>query len=277
MKTYDRAFGSGSIVIGSNDLELYSITKGNNNSFDYIASTENDIKSIIPSGERFFYIVEELSSNEFDATSNRYEFGVGYWYRTYYGKYKRKYNDFLRRLTVLEFSTDGTIRPPKSDTEFLNFAENDNIFIRTVVPQDLITYISTQPNSVLVSDSEGKPLTIELTSGTVLGFKDGELSAIGSTEIQEDIITPTNIVDAITSETGPITLITSTLSLGDPNSIMKASVVQASPVYTNTNKPQSPQRGMIIYNSDTNQFEGYNGTSWQSFQYLNEEDIGDIV
>ena len=116
------------------------------------------------------------------------------------------------------------------------------------------------------SSSGGFISTTILSDNTVLGMKNGKISSINSEELQE-IISPTGISTSLSSITETLNLSSETVNLTTDGAKFSAPILQAKAVYSNSERPSPAQRGMIIFNYDTNKFEGYNGTEWKEFNW----------
>ena len=104
-----------------------------------------------------------------------------------------------------------------------------------------------------------------LFRSTVLGRLGGNVQSLDKTELIE-LLTQPAIVEIIEQSTDNLTFLCQSLNLAATGARLSSSLIRISPVYNTTNRP-SPQRGNIIYNDQTNRFEGYDGTAWQPFAW----------
>lgn len=259
MKTSNAAFSSAEIISGASGIRLKTFDqfKQETNTYARVTDSTSYLPNVFPTGESFFYVLENLSNSSLNQELNSIEYGVA--------KLNKKQNKYyLERQQVFEFSINGFSK--KVDKDFFPSYSPDNyLLIRSVFPPSYLD-LYYQPNSVVFSSSgDGSLESVSLTNNTVFGMKDGKIGAINSTDLQE--IIGTEIVDTISNNSSTLNLTTEEINLTNNDSKIAAPMFQVKPVYTNSYRPANPQRGMIIFNSDENVFEGYDGSSWRQFNW----------
>lgn len=258
MKTSNLAFSRGQAVAGSDNIKILPLSdlQGNTSTYSTIANSTNYLPSVVPTGTTFHYVLEHLTDGTFSQQSNSLEYGIG-------NLTKNLNTVYLQREDVLQYTVDDITRPGISGV-FPSYTEDSYLLIRSIIPTNYVDML-VKPNSVLLSSNDGNPASIVLTDNTVLGMKDGEIGAINSTDLQE--IINTEIVDTISNNPSTLNLTTEEINLTNNDSKISAPMFQVKPVYTNSYRPANPQRGMIIFNSDANVFEGYDGSSWRQLNW----------
>lgn len=271
---YDGAF---STVISSGDTiflenSYKKIFENNDNlnlnlTFDYSFEdipTETNIQSIIPENSLFMYKLEERRTQNEDP-SYKYEIGLG--------KIKNVGgNLILDRLETKYYAFAGFEQVVPSSLFFLDFNFPEGYLLLSSIGTDSVKDYFIENNSVLASIDKNSPSPVVLEEFTLLGRMDGNIQSIDSSELRQ-ILTDGNIINAIESSTGNYTFLCQTLNLSNSNSRLSSAALQARPVYNNSNRP-TPQRGMIIYNDQTNRLEVYDGSDWKVIKWADEDSSG---
>lgn len=206
--------------------------------------------------QNFFYKIQCFDSINPGRKLIYGERGVGEVVKRY-----RKY--YLKREYTTHFEDEYGER--KSNGYKLEFPKDSFILCTSYIPKhflDLLIY----PNSVIVSIDPGQPTPVELEEKTLLGRLDGRIQSIDSGELRT-ILDDKNIIDAVESTTKPFSLQSKVVDLVETDSRITAGILNARP---RSNKPARPQRGSIVYNDQTNRFEGYDGTAWRPLKWGDE-------
>lgn len=260
--TYDKfnELGMFQPEIESGELSLTTLTGFDENT--QLFSQGTLLQDNIEPEKKFLYKIDIYEPDELNQqVITQYEIGIG-------KIVIRSGYYYLDRITSLyRYSNQQESRT--NSTDFINFI-NSSFPCVTVSPTTITNTNDyfINPNSVLTSSYEYTPSPVVLEEFTLLGRMDGNIQSIDSSELRQ-ILTDANIINAIESSTGNFTFLCQTLNLSNSNSRLSSAALQARPVYNNSNRPV-PQRGMIIYNDQTNRIEVYNGTAWKAVKWSDE-------
>lgn len=245
--------------INSKDFTLYDdyeqLKKHNDVAAD--SSPELLLQNNFQIGQEFLYKISQLKDrgNLLPNVCVKYEIGLGKIVKT--GPFV-----FERIVSLYQYVDDVSLRT--NGSTFLSFKPNDYIKIQAVVPERLEDYF-VKDFTVLACNQRFTPTPVELQEKTLLGRLDNTIQSIDAQELRT-ILTDTNIVDAVESTNKPLSLNSKVVDLVKRDSRVAAAAIQARPV---ANRPEG-RRGMIIYNADTNRFEGFDGTKWRGLMWEDE-------
>lgn len=241
-------------VENSKDLLLLSLDESLVIDTDFSLREDTLLQNVFSQNESFFYKIECFDKSNPPKTLLFAERGIGE-ILLIGGKY------YLHRDTVTHFEDAQGERSTSSQISFLNNTfivcytyTSENIF-------DLLFY----PNSLVCSSSGNTAIPVQLQNNTLLGRLNDSIQSLDIDELRQ-IFTDAIIRGIIESSTGNYTFLCQTLNLANSNSRLSSAALQARPVYNTSNRP-APQRGSIIYNEQTNRFEGYDGTAWRPFAW----------
>ena len=257
-------------LLGSN--LSYTYGKALNNSYDIllansdqfiayspdlsdIASQSGLLQQAYPENREFLYLVQEFDTSGTNRLIISSEMGVG-------KIQKASGNYYLKREYAARYY-DG-INYYISAGNSVNFSPNSFLVCSSFLPESYLDAL-VYSNSVLCSNEYNGPVGVDLPPNTVLGRTSGNIQSLDSNELRS-VLTDANITNAVESATGNYTFLCQTLNLSNSNSRLSSAALQARPVYNTSNRP-TPQRGSIIYNDQTNRFEGYDGTAWRPFAW----------
>lgn len=198
----------------------------------------------------FFYKIEQLKNcGEFKNNDClKSETGIGKLTETN-GAYK------LVRIIHLY---QNSLRTQK-DTGFLNFKQQSYIKVTATVPENFKDCL-IEDFTVIACNKRFVPTPVQLQEKTLLGRLNDQVQSIDSSELRS-ILGDSNIVDAVESTNKSLSLQSKVVDLVSPESRVTSASFRARP----RKRPPNPQRGDVIFNSDSNCFEGYDGTSWVQF------------
>tara|TARA_R100000008_G_scaffold53730_1_gene32693 strand:+ start:742 stop:1572 length:831 start_codon:yes stop_codon:yes gene_type:complete len=136
----------------------------------------------------------------------------------------------------------------------------------TIPPPTYIEALSI-PHSLVASTSEGNPTPVELEPNTLLGRMDNVVQAIDSDELMR--IVGDKVVDPLINSQKQLDLKARHLRLTRKNSSVASPIVRLLPQEVNDKTPR--QRGSIIFNSQTNRLQCYDGEKWKTIAWEEEE------
>jgi hypothetical protein len=239
-----------------NNLALAHSPLSTTDAADLLAA---EIPKNISVGQNFFYLVEKYNSETgalFDIEFS--ELGIG-------ELQIRDNQHYLRRETAFEQKTleDGVHFPLPN--HFLPFDPADYVSVSTYMPTDFIQ-LCAQEHSALCTTDTYVATPVELDTNTVLGRSDGNIEALGSTEIH-NILGYSDPSDAVKNYTGSLILATSLLELiGDNSKVVSHQLHLRSRV----DHPSTRTKGYLIFNDNKRAFEGYDGTKWRPLAWADE-------
>ena len=239
-------------VENSKDLILWNIEQSLKieNEYTSVLQEVKMLQDLFLPEQNFFYKIQCFDSPKPGRKLIRSERGVGEIYKRY-----RKF--YLKR----EYSThlEDAQGERKSGGYLVDFPQDGFIVCYSYIPEsflDLLVY----PNSVVCSINQHSPTPVELEERTLLGRLDDRIQSIDSNELRA-ILTDENIIDAVSSS--PV------LNLNSPQARLSTAAIQIRPVYSNSNHP-NPLRGTIVYNAESNRFEGFDGANWRPLKWGDE-------
>ena len=249
----------------TNEIKLLSIKDSNlgKDKYSLILLSEQDnilLQSNIPVKRNFFYHIEELSCKSDKQSCLTREYGFG-------EINKKGRNLYLKREGVINFF-DGINTIKVTPKCFHIYDKNSILIVKSIVPENYID-IFTYPYSVLCSIEPSTPTPVELEEKTLLGRLDDEIQSIDKDELRS-ILTDENIISAVSETKDDINLNSKYINLINDNANLVSPVITAKPVHNNSKKPDKPQRGSIIFNTDENCFEGYDGRRWRKLKWGDE-------
>lgn len=248
-------------VENSKDLLLWNIDESLKIQNEYSDALHDVdlLQDIFFPEENFFYKIQCFDSSGPGRKLICSERGVG--------EINKRYRKFYlkRELTTHYEDPDGE---RKSRGYLVDFPKDAFIICFSYIPEkfiDLLIY----PNSVICSINGRSPTPVELEERTLLGRLDDRIQSIDATELRT-ILTDENIIDAVETTNKSLSIQSKVVDLVSDNARVSAPIVQARPVYNNSKRPARAQRGSIIYNDQTNCFEGYDGTAWRQLKWGDE-------
>lgn len=247
-------------VENSKDLLLWNIDESlkiQNEYSDAIHDVDL-LQNIFFPEENFFYKIQCFDSSGPGRKLICSERGVG--------EINKRYRKFYlkRELTTHYEDSDGE---RKSRGYLVDFPKDSFIICFSYIPEkfiDLLIY----PNSVLCNNEYRGPVGVDLPPSSVLGRLGESIQSLDSNELKT-LLPNETIVDAVEQSTDNLTFLCQSLNLAATGARLSAPLIRVSPVYNNANRP-TPQRGNIIYNDQTNCFEGYDGTAWRQLKWGDE-------
>lgn len=251
------SFTYGKPLSNSTDILLSELNEfaSYDNDLSQNAAQENLLQYNYQEDREFLYLVQQFDDSGRNRNLLYSEFGIG--------KIQKIETRFYlkRELSVKSYDGFSISVPISGEPKFLS--DQGLIVCSSYIPSEYIETILL-PNSVLCSDLTG-PVGVDLPNNTVLGRTSGNIQSLDANELRY-VLTDANITNAVESSTGNYTFLCQTLNLANSNSRLSSAALQARPVYNTSNHP-APQRGTIIYNEQTNRFEGYDGTTWREFAW----------
>jgi len=234
----------------SYDLKLLSEDEIKHANYSHVSSKEILIQSAIKPGQNFFYSIEQYDCNKQNSKLLKKEIGVGE-----IKKIRRAY--YLSREICLQFF-DGNSNYPVYRSKFYKFTEKDcPLYVTSVTPENYIECLAYE-NSVLCSINPFSPSPVELQENTLLGRIDGMIQSIDSEELRK-ILTDEQIVSAVSTYRGPLTLFCSSLDIPGQDSSVSSALFHSKP----SQLPKNPKRGYISYDGDENSMKVFDGERWR--------------
>jgi len=242
---------------GTSDILLYNAAQfvAATPDLSDFSSSSGLLQNVYPENKEFLYLIEEYNNSGITRQLLFTEMGLG--------RIQKTGLSYLLKRDYAARYYDGEEYYIASGTPTY-FSPNSFLVCSSYLPE---TYIDVlfYSNSVLCSNNYNGPVGVDLPNNTVLGRTSGNIQSLDSNELRS-VLTDANITNAVESATGNYTFLCQTLNLSNSNSRLSSAALQARPVYNTSNRP-TPQRGSIIYNDQTNRFEGYDGTSWKPFAW----------
>ena len=215
----------------------------------------------MPQESLFFYKVEEFDSKPWP---NReilsWEEGIG--------QLKVKNGiTILDRLTPTLYYTeiDGQKNPiPRKDgtVSKLNFDHNSFLILTTRLPKTFSELFSYD-NTVICSLGGNRPHFAHIEENTVLGRLDGEIENLNSHQLAT-VLGDEGLKQTFLLSHSPLVSNSDSFELAGNNS----SIISNSLLLKSTrSRPQSPQKGTLIYNSRKKAFEGWDGNEWKTLKW----------
>ena len=134
------------------------------------------------------------------------------------------------------------------------------IVVSVFAPDNVLDALSTG-NTVLCSADARRPQPVILDENTVLGRLKDSPQPLSAAELRS--ILGAEVFDGLFSMVSDLVFHTNNLQIYSKNGRLSSSIVHLDPNYSNSTKPNTPQRGDIVYNADVNRLEFYDGSSWQ--------------
>ena len=128
------------------------------------------------------------------------------------------------------------------------------------------------PYTVVTSQCEPfLPEPVQIQENSLLGRKDGCIDSIDMEEFATFEGLPNAIVAAIAKSQKQIKLKARRLDLDRKNATVSAPILRAAPEFSDSDKPPA-QTGSIIYNTDSNCLEFYDGQKWRALVWKDENE-----
>ena len=223
------------------------------NSFFPDMPKEFDLKEQIPLETLFFYKVEGFDKQSYPKRELLLaEVGIGC-------LIKKGRKTFLQRIhPKRHFSQEnGHLETIKG--RLVDFSDHPHLIITSAPPTTLDDLFSFK-NSVICSLGDGCPEIVVMEDNSVLGMIDGDLKNIKGGELKK-VISPEVLRLVLLENDLPLTTNANKLELKAKHSNISSNSIQLRP---ERSRPTKPQAGMIIFNSRTKKFQGYDGTKWRN-------------
>jgi len=268
-------------VAGSSDLKIGCVSALEKYRDEYAsyAKALPHPKDSVGLNQRFFYKVQQYEIRNKEKSLVIGERGVG-------EIYKKRKDFFLRRHFAIGIFDSVSSYSPRDGIPREFGTTIDYLILESYKPADYHEALAS-PYSVLCSIEQNSPSPVELQEGTLLGRLDDRIQSIDAEELRQilngDTDTYLKLTDkelehvfkdikniifktlrdndsAISTKSQKIDLLTEDSSVAAP-------VLQAKPEYTDKKRPTKPKAGMIIFNKQTKNFEGYDGSSWKRLSW----------
>lgn len=212
-------------------------------------------EKVIGLGYYFYYQIEDWHNKHTVIT----ERGLGY-------LEKRDGKTFLIRHKPTLYKDSNGQQSPLPEGMYADLGVGAYMIVYTIPPP---TYVEAliMPHSLIASTSEGSPTPIELEPNTLLGRLDNVVQAIDSDELMR--IVGDKIVDPLINSQKQLDLKARHLRLTRKNSSLASPIVRLLPQEVDDKMPR--QRGSIIFNSQTNRLQCYDGEKWKTIAWEEEE------
>lgn len=242
------------------DLQLFDLDefKKHKNEYTHCITDDFLLQKCIPVKQNFFYIAEQCDCAHHTRTVTFYEKGVGELY-----KKGRKF--FLKRERATYFNDAGTGEYQAPPYSFHDFDKDSHIIIRSIIPDQYLELFA-YPYSVLCCIEPYTPTPVELEESSVIGRLNDQVQSIDKDELRQ-ILTDQNIVGAVQDNQDNLLLNSKIVDLVNRESRLSTPVIHIKAVHNNSQKPQKPVRGSLIFNDETGNFEGFNGNEWVPLQW----------
>jgi hypothetical protein len=238
----------------------YKVLEDNNDYNIDDASEDSLIKNVIGYDHRFLYLLQEVSGG----FVIKYERGIGFIYDS-------DGETFLQRDLPLSFGTPDDDNLYRIGQKPVKFSPDSYLRVYSTLPLSLSEALAP-PYSVLASIESRCPSPVTLEENTLLGRKDDIVQSIDKQELREIIDFDEALIDSLQKAQKQLTLKTRRLDLSRKNSFVSAPYIRLMPDhYTSDEKPPA-QQGTIIYNTETHSLEFYDGTSWKTLSFSEEEE-----
>ena len=238
-------------------------TVGSNYSYEVLVGS-GLIPDLYNSNKKFFYKLDANQSYSYDAKTLYYEIGIG-------KIIQASGNSYLQREKSIYFYDSNYELELKTQGSIFSFPQDSFLFFRTYTPNNFLDYYNYS-DALVFSTGSGLPTILEVEKNSLIGRLQESIQTIDANELRE-ILTDQNIIEAIEQYNQSFSLLCQSFNLVATGARLSAPSIRISPVYNNTNRP-TPQRGSIIYNDQTNRFEGYDGTSWRAIKWADEDSSG---
>lgn len=238
------------------DLQLLDLEefKKHNNEYTHIINEDFLLQNCIPVKQNFFYIAEECDCSGKFRKVKFYEKGVGELY-----KKGRKF--FLKRERATFFNDHDSGEYPAPPYAFHNFSEDTHIIVRSIIPDQYLE-LFIYPYSVLCCIEPYTPTPVELEESTLIGRLEDSIQSIDKDELRQ-ILTDKNILAAVQENENNLLLSSKVVDLVKDDSRLSSPVLHLK----SSKKPTRPIRGSLVFNSETGNFEGFNGVEWIPLQW----------
>ena len=217
------------------------------------------IQQVYPQNKNFIYLIQQYENltNYYNGSNLlKEEFGIG--------KIVKQSNKFyLEREKAFRYYEFGSYYLLNNDSSPKTF-DDSGIYIVSPFVSNNLTDFFVYSNSVLYSNEYKAPSVADLPPSSVFGRLD-KIQSLDKNELRS-VLTDENIIDAVEQSSDNLTFLCQSLNLAATGARLSSPSIRISPVYNTTNRP-TPQRGSIIYNDQTNRFEGYDGTAWRPFAW----------
>ena len=252
---YDTSLtGSGTIIF--QDFAYLSLT----NSIYTGVSSDNDLTKAAPTGEFFFYTIEEYNSGVgSERTVLSSERGLG----TIFPSGSDLY---LFRNVVFENQKPGDPESSPADpADYIAYNPESYLAISSYTPSDY-RQMCAGSDSVLCTTKSFQPEPVEIDPSGILGRKSGQLTSLTGNDVGDILLESTFITDVAKATTTPIDWGSNKFTLSHTDSVITAREFRC---MANTSQPLSPDAtgGSIIFNSLIKKFQGFDGTKWISLKY----------
>ena len=175
---------------------------------------------------------------------------------------------YLQRLVATSYiNADGDITPTEG-ADLCKFKRCKFLIVSTTQPAHYIDAFSA-PHSVLASIDPFCPTPIEVEPESLLGRKDGLIQSVDMSELKEMITN--SVMEIVLESRRQFRLKARHINLDRKHAALSAPVLRALPVYDDENKPPL-QKGVIIYNDDSDCLQYYDGTTWRTLKWMEDDE-----
>ena len=233
-----------------------------------VFTKESLFSKVFTTDHQFFYLLEkyEKTPGPVEDRLLLYERGVG----------SIEISDgvtVLKRDIVVAWGTSPNEMYPADSQPipFTNEEENSltYIIVSSAFPATYSEALAA-PHTLISSQHEPfLPHPVELQENSFLGRKDDVIQAIDMSEFPTIEGMPNAIVESISKSQRQIQLKARRLDLTRKNSVVGAPVVRVTPEFSDKDKPPA-QKGCIIYNTDKECLQFYNGEKWLTVRGVEE-------
>ena len=224
----------------------------------FITSETHSLLSVVGLDYKCFYSVLAIYD---DREHTEGEHGVG--------RIVQKENKFyLERLVPVSYTNDDGDQTQVQGGEPCNFRGCNFLVVSTSQPQHYIDAFSS-PHSVLASIDSFSPTPIEIEPESLLGRKDDLIQSVDMSELKEMIAD--SVIEIVLESRRQFRLKARHINLDRKNAALSAPVLRALPVYNDKEKPPL-QKGVIIYNDDSDCLQYYDGTKWRTLKWMEDDE-----
>ena len=224
----------------------------------YITSETHSLLSVVGLDYKCYYSVVAVYD---DSEFTEGEHGVG-------RVVERSGKFYLERLVPVCYINDDGDHTQVQGGAAYNFQSCSFLVVSTSQPEHYIDAFSS-PHSVLASIDPFSPTPIEIEPESLLGRKDGLIQSVDMAELKEMITN--SVMEIVLESRKQFRLKARHINLDRKNAALSAPVLRALPVYDDKEKPPL-QKGVIIYNNDSDCLQYYDGTTWRTLKWMEEDE-----
>ena len=224
----------------------------------YITSATHSPFSVVGLDYKCYY---QIMSKCEDPQDNEGEQGVG-------RVVERSGKFYLERLISTSYiNSDGEITATQG-AELCKFRRPKFLVVSTTTPFHYIDAFSS-PHSILASIEPFCPTPIEVEPESLLGRKDGLIQSVDMSELKEMITK--SVMEIVLESRRQFRLKARHINLDRKDAALSAPVLRALPVYNDETKPPE-QKGVIIYNDESDCLQYYDGNKWRTLKWMEDDE-----